>query len=652
MLERLTSLVGIAVIVAIAILLSEHRRSIQPRVVFWGLGLQLLLGVLILASFRLPEAGIFGPLAGAEVAPGRWLFSVLRDGINGLLEFTDEGSSFLFGPLADSDAIGFVFAIKVLPTIVFFSSIMAILYHLGIMQRVIELFAKLIRRTMGTSGAETLSVSANIFVGQTEAPLVVRPFVQNMTRSELMAVMTGGFATVAGGVMAAYVGFGVDAGHVLTASVISAPAAMLMAKLFVPERDTPATSGGAKIEVEKDTANVIEAAAGGAGDGLKLALNVGAMLLAFIALVAMLDFALGALPGDLSIGRILGWLFLPLAFVLGVPSQDAMDVGMLMGLKVALNEFVAIVELRELRDAITPRSFVIATFALCGFANFSSIAIQIGGIGSIAPSRRGDLAKLGLRAMFAGALATWLTAAVAALLIDNREAWDRYLDDVEERIERQLSPDTRVDPPIPFDLISRQLERARADLSTDGRRGDDERARRLDRMQAALEMAADRARDAAEATAAELIEAGRYAEAQDALSTIADRLPEQDAAPLGARADELARLVSAVEDAEARLEEARLLGVRGDEAARHYKTAAERFEAAAPTLGDRALSDAAAHRAAAIREFLALVTESQKLVDEDRGAELRETLDDYEVRLPTLEAHLREERIRARAIAP
>jgi concentrative nucleoside transporter, CNT family len=651
MLERLISLVGIAVIVGIAILLSEHRKSIQPRVLLWGLGLQLLLGILILTSFRLPEVAVFGPLAGAEVAPGRWLFGVLRDGINGLLEFTDEGTRFLFGPLADSNAIGFVFAIKVLPTIVFFSSIMAVLYHLGIMQKVIELFARLIRRTMGTSGAETLSVSANIFVGQTEAPLVVRPFVQNMTRSELMAVMTGGFATVAGGVMAAYVGFGVDAGHVLTASVISAPAAMLMAKLFVPERETPVTSGDTKIEVEKDTANVLEAAAGGAGDGLQLALNVGAMLLAFIALVAMLDFALSALPGNLSLGQIFGWIFLPLAFVMGVPTEDAMDVGKLMGLKVALNEFVAIVELRELRDAITPRSFVIATFALCGFANFSSIAIQIGGIGSIAPSRRSDLARLGMRAMFAGALATWLTAAVAALLIDNREAWDRYLDDVEQRIERQLAPDQVVDPPIPFHLIDRQLERARADLSPDGRRGDAERARRLDRLQAALEMAAEQARAEAETAAAERIAAGRFGDARDLLETIAQRLPERDAAPLEARAADLARLVVAIDHAEDELGAARLAGVRGETAAAHYARAAEHLEAAAPELREAALRDEAEDRADAIRDFMALVAETEALLEGQQGAELSRRLEAYDAGMPALEAHLREERIRARALA-
>ncbi len=649
MLERLVSLLGIAVIIGVAILFSEHRRSIQPRVLLWGLGLQLLLGILILTSVRLPDVGFLGRFAGAEIAPGRWVFGILRDAINSLLEFTERGTSFLFGPLADSDSFGGVFAVQVLPTIVFFSSIMAILYHLGVMQKVISAFARVIRRTMGTSGAETLSVSANIFVGQTEAPLVVRPFVEKMTRSELMAVMTGGFATVAGGVMAAYVGFGVDAGHLLTASVISAPAALLMAKLFLPEREQPETAGGAEVTVEKDTANVIEAAAGGAADGVKLAINVGAMLLAFIAIVYMIDHALGWLPGDLSLGKILGWIFFPLAFAIGVPAQDAIDVGMLMGLKVAINEFIAIAELRELRDAISPRSFVIATFALCGFANFSSIAIQIGGIGGIAPSRRSDLARLGLRAMLAGALTTWLTAAIAGLLIDEREAWDRYLDDVDERIEAELAPDEDVHPPLPYDAIAAQLDRARARFSDSDRDGDRARIQRLDRLQAALEMAADGERDAVEAEAHGLIDEARFSEASELLWDIADRLPERDAERLRAEAGELDVFVEAREAADEALAAARIAGVRGDEARAHYGDAAEAFDDAAAATDSARLRDEAELRAAAVRAWIDLLGDTQPLLDDGDDQALREVLGDFETDLGALEAHLREERIRARA---
>ena len=340
--------------------------------------------------------------------------------MTGFLEFADEGSRFVFGQ-------GFElvpFAFRVLPTIIFFSSVVAVLYHLGVIQRVVKVFAVVMTKVMGTSGPESLSASANIFVGQTEAPLLIRSYVGKMTRSELMAVMTGGFATVAGGVMAAYVGMGISAGHLIAASVMSAPAALVMAKLMVPETETDRVSADTDFKVRTPWANMIDAAAQGAGDGLKLALNVGAMLLAFIALVALVNGLLGpvggwiGLPG-LNLEMILGFLFRPLAWVMGVPWAEADAVGTLLGLKTAANEFVAYSRFEDIsaENQLSEKSRVIATYALCGFSNFSSIAIQIGGIGSIAPERKSELASLGLRAMIAGTLACLQTATIAGLLV-------------------------------------------------------------------------------------------------------------------------------------------------------------------------------------------------------------------------------------------
>jgi CNT family concentrative nucleoside transporter len=293
---------------------------------------------------------------------------------------------------------------------------MAILYHLGVMQRLIKGVAWIMQKTMKTSGAETLSVAANIFVGQTEAPVVIRPYLKGLTMSELMAIMAGGFATVAGSVMAAYVRFGVDAGHLLTASVLSAPAALVMAKIMLPETEESATEKTAAVNFEKEHANVLEAAAAGASDGVKLALNVGGMLIAFIALVAMINYGLAWVGTSLQ--EIFGWVFSPLAWTMGVPWDEARAFGNLLGTKIAINEFVAFIELVRAAEGgtLSPRSVVIGTYALCGFANFSSLAIQIGGIGAMAPERRSDLARLGLKAMFAGAFASWLTACVAGLL--------------------------------------------------------------------------------------------------------------------------------------------------------------------------------------------------------------------------------------------
>ncbi len=415
--QRLTSFVGVFLLVGLAWTMSTNRKLVPWRVIGWGTGLQLLFGVLVL-----------------KTSAGLALFAFLNDAVTKLLEFTTQGSKFLFGNFVDSE---FTVALNVLPTIIFFSSLMAVLYHAGVMQKAVAGIAWLMRRTMGTSGSETLSVAANIFVGQTEAPLLVRPFVETMTRSELNSVMVGGFATVAGGVLAAYVGMLRDvfpdiAGHLIAASVMSAPAAMVVAKVMVPETEESPTRGEVKLEIPKVDANVIDAAARGAADGLQLALNVGAMLLAFLALVALADYVVG-LPGhlindavghivvpDLSIAKILGWLFWPIAFVMGTPVQDCTAVASLLGEKMVLNEFVAYLHLSESLnrgDHMSYRAVVITTYALCGFANFGSIAIQIGGIGGMAPKRRSELARLGLRAMIGGMIAACMTAAVAGVLI-------------------------------------------------------------------------------------------------------------------------------------------------------------------------------------------------------------------------------------------
>ncbi|MFH0881647.1 MAG: NupC/NupG family nucleoside CNT transporter [bacterium] len=434
--ERLIGIFGIFALMGIAYLMSNNRKAIKWRTVGVGVGLQIFFALFVLKTL-----------------PGKWIFEGARVFISKILTFTDYGAHFIFGNLyltgpGITDSIpddivpggltqgyqvfnpasgnfvemGTVFAIHVLPTIIFFASLMAVLYHLGIMQRLVQGFAWVMMRAMHTSGAESLSTASNIFVGQTEAPFVVRPFLKTMTPSEIMAVMTGGFATVAGGVLAAYVRFGIDPGHLLAASVMSAPAALVMAKIVVPEVDKPETGGTLKINVEKTSSNVIDAAASGASDGLKLAVNVAAMLIAFIALVAMLNAILGWAGGlfglhDLSLKVIFGWVFSPLAFLMGVPFKDIIDVGYLMGVKISINEFVAYVDLVALKSQLTPRSFIIATYALCGFANISSIAIQIGGISALVPERRKDLARLGARAMIAGALASWQTATIAGILI-------------------------------------------------------------------------------------------------------------------------------------------------------------------------------------------------------------------------------------------
>jgi CNT family concentrative nucleoside transporter len=435
-LHRLVGLLGLATMIGIAWLLSSDRRKVPWRLVGVGVALQAVLGVIVL------KTGV-----------GRALFSGANVVFTRLLGFTEEGARFIFGNLARTNvpvgtpvgapadmaplgapsgwaATGAFFAFGVLPTIIFFSSLMSVLYYLGIMQRVVQAMAWLFQRLLGTSGAETLSATGNIFVGQTEAPLLIKPFVKGMTLSELNTVMVGGFATIAGGVMAAYVGmlspyFPDIAGHLLTASVMNAPAGLLISKMLVPEVGQPVTRGTVKVMIEKTERNVIEAAAAGAGQGLQLALNVGAMLLAFIALIAMLNYGVSALGGlvgleGLSLERIFGWLLAPLAWLMGVPWNDAGTVGSLVGIKTVVNEFVAYLQLAGTLGAggagLEPRSAVIATYALLGFANFSSIAIQIGGIGGLAPERRGDLARLGLKAMIGGNLAAFMSASLAGML--------------------------------------------------------------------------------------------------------------------------------------------------------------------------------------------------------------------------------------------
>jgi len=396
------SFLGLIVMLALAWLLSNDRRAIRWRPVIGGTLLQFVFALLILRT----EAG-------------RFVFDKMGAAITRFLDFTDAGATFVFGERFKE----FLFAFKVLPTIIFFSAFITILYHLGILQRIVKVFAWLMMKTMGTAGAESLSASANIFVGQTEAPLLIKPYVGTMTKSELMAVMTGGFATIAGGVMAAYIGMGVSAKHLLAASVMSAPAALVMAKLMFPEKEHSPTAGKVEIEVERPWANVIDAAASGAGDGLKLALNVGAMLIAFVGLIAMIDFPLvklgEAIGQPLSLNIILGFLCRPLAWVMGVPWSEAPQVGTLIGIKTAVNEFVGYVEMQKMvaNGQLSERAQIIATYALCGFSNFSSIAIQIGGIGSIAPERKADLARIGLRAMVAGSLACFQTATIAGILL-------------------------------------------------------------------------------------------------------------------------------------------------------------------------------------------------------------------------------------------
>ena len=396
-------------------------------------------------DWKLVSTGVILQIAFAAlvllVPGGRQVFDWLSHGFVAILGFVNEGSNFIFGSLMDIETYGFIFAFQVLPTIIFFSALMGVLYHLGVMQAVVRAMAWAITKVMRVSGAETTSVCASVFIGQTEAPLTVRPYIGKMTQSELLTMMIGGMAHIAGGVLAAYVGMlgGGDpeqqaffAKHLLAASIMAAPATLVIAKILVPETGEPLTRGTVKMEVEKTTANVIDAAASGAGDGLRLALNIGAMLLAFIALIALVDAPLkwfGEVTGiaswlgqPTSLATLLGYLLAPIAWVIGTPWEDATVVGSLIGQKVVINEFIAYTQLASILNgqvpnvALSPQGALIATYALCGFANFSSIAIQIGGIGGLAPERRQDLARFGMRAVLGGSIATFMTATIAGVL--------------------------------------------------------------------------------------------------------------------------------------------------------------------------------------------------------------------------------------------
>jgi CNT family concentrative nucleoside transporter len=414
MLHDYIGLLGIPAILGIGVALSSNRQAIKPKLIAWGLGFQLALALFIL-----------------KTSVGARVFQHLGAAVAKLLEFSDAGSAFIFGDLIRKpETFGFIFAFKVLPAIIFVGALMNIAYYLGIMQVVVSFVAKIMVKTMGTSGAESLSAVGTVFVGQSEAPLLIKPYIPEMTRSELMAIMTGGMATIAGSVMASFIGMlGSEwAPHLLAASIMGAPAGLVMAKLMEPETGEPKTKGEVKMEVEKTESSVIEAAAKGALDGMHLAFIVGALLIAFIALIALINHLLGltSLLGmpPLSMELILGWVFSPLTFLMGVPSSDIAEVGGLLGKKIVLNEFVAYSELSNILKGadpagreLTKEGTTIATFALCGFANLSSIAINIGCVGGIAPERRGELAKLGPKAMLAGALASCLTATIAGLLI-------------------------------------------------------------------------------------------------------------------------------------------------------------------------------------------------------------------------------------------
>lgn len=418
MLQILFGLFGLACLIAIAWLFSEAKRSVDWKLVGTGVALQIVFAIFVLMT-----------------PWGASIFGALSEGFVKLLGFTSQGSQLIFGDLAKAETLGFIFAFQVLPTIIFFAAFMGVLYHLGVMQAVVKGMAWVITKAMRVSGAETLSVCANAFIGQTEAPLVIKPYVASMTRSELLTLMVGGMATIAGGVLGAYVLMlgGSDpaaqaefAKHLLTASIMAAPATLVIAKILCPEAGKPVTLGKVEVEVEKTTANVIDAAAAGASEGLKLALNVGAMLLAFTALIALINAPIGWLseitglsaaigkPVDLSV--LLGYVLAPIAWVVGVPWEDANAVGGLIGTKVVLNEFFAYNQLSAIKASLNENSIIIATYALCGFANFSSIAIQIGGIGSLAPERRADLARFGLKAVLGGSLATLMTATIAGVL--------------------------------------------------------------------------------------------------------------------------------------------------------------------------------------------------------------------------------------------
>ena len=406
--DRFRGLLGLIFILAVACALSKHKKSIKLRILFWGLGLQFVFAVLVLKTS-------FGDL-----------FKIASDFVAAMLAYSQAGSTFVFGPLGAATGpqnLGVVFAFQVLPIIIFIASFFAILYYLGIMQWVVKGMAIAMLKIMGASGAESLNVAASIFMGQTEAPLTIRPFVPNLTESELFTIMVSGMAHVSGAVMAAYVAFAhVEIRHLLTAVIMTAPATIMLAKILIPETETPITAGKVDVHLEKTAVNVIDAAAQGAGDGLHLSLNIAAMLIAFLSLIALMNGIFGWLHAHLSfvpgtMQELLGMIFAPLAWLMGVSWNDCASIGRLLGTRLVLNEFVAFIDLGKIQQTLDVKSFTIATYALCGFANFSSIAIQIGGIGALAPNRKPDLARLGLKAVMAGSMANFMSACIAGILL-------------------------------------------------------------------------------------------------------------------------------------------------------------------------------------------------------------------------------------------
>ena len=403
---RLSGLLGIALIIGIGFAMSHWRGAIRWKIVAWGLGLQLLFAIFVL-----------------RVPLGQEIFRALGAFVTKVLSFSYAGSEFVFGEIGKQhSSLGVIFAFQILPAIIFVSALFAIMYYLGIMQVIVRAFAVVMSKVLGASGAESLNVAASIFMGQTEAPLTIRPFLPRMTRSELMTVMTSGMAHVSGSIMAAYIAFGIEARHLLTAVIMTAPGTIMMAKLFEPETEVPETYGNTRLEIPKTDVNVVDAASRGTSEGLYLMLNVIAMLVSFLALVALVNGLFGWIHGFAhwfpdSLQTIFGWVLRPVAWAMGVPWKESEIVGGLLGTRAVLNEFIAYSQLGPMKDVLSVRAFTIASFALAGFANIGSVGIQIGGIGSLAPERKGDLARLGFRAMLAGTLANFLSATLAGMLL-------------------------------------------------------------------------------------------------------------------------------------------------------------------------------------------------------------------------------------------
>jgi CNT family concentrative nucleoside transporter len=409
--HRLVGVLGMLTMMGFAFLFSTNRRAIRGKTVAWGLGLQIVFAYLVI-----------------NWTYGQWIFQKAGAGVNWVLDFAFYGSQFLFGDLGKKGSpMGFFFAFQVLPTIIFIAAVFALLYYYGVMQFIIKQAAWVMTRLMGASGAESLNVAASIFMGQTEAPLTIRPYLPEVTQSELMTIMTSGMAHVSGGMMAAYIAYGVEAKHVLAAVIMTAPGTILLSKMMVPETEVPVTSGNVQLAPLERDANALGALARGTVDGLGLALNVAAMLITFIALIYLVDGIFGAVHNGLaalgvmwfpsSVEQIFGWLFSPIAWVIGIPWHDCHAIGNLLGLRMVTNELIAFQRLGPMKDTLDPRSFTIATFALCGFANFSSIGIQIGGIGALAPNKKADLARLGVRAMLTGTMANLMSASIVGIMM-------------------------------------------------------------------------------------------------------------------------------------------------------------------------------------------------------------------------------------------